>query len=159
MDFIVDMDYGLINDQNHLNNLHKHITRTAKKYDDIRDDVFVYVAKSMDENLVYNKNLVHVVVQAESHDFDGVEMTPAIFYVRDKIERSVALFIAEYLVDIHDKIKELTVVAGKQPDGSNIVPCVHIIYEAENIDDDDDDLFISDLMISVSTLDNIIYEI
>lgn len=30
MDFMIDMDYGVINDQNHLNNLHKHITRTAK---------------------------------------------------------------------------------------------------------------------------------
>lgn len=156
MDFMIDMDYGVINDQNHLKNLHKHITRTAKKYDAIRDKTFVYVAKSMDETLIYNKNLVHVVVQAESHDFDGIEMTPAIFYVRDKIERSVALFIAEYLVDIHDRIKEMTVVAGKQPDGSNIVPCVHIIYEAEVIDDE---LFISDLITSVSTLDNIIYEI
>ena len=156
MDFNIDMDYSVIKDQNHLNNLHKHITRTAKKYDDVRDDVFIHVAKLIDENLVYNKNLVHVVVQVESHDFDGVDMTPAIFYVRDKLERSVALFIAERLVNLHDEIKELSVVAGMQPDGSNIVPCVHIIYEAENIDDE---LFISNLITSVSTLDNIIYDI
>lgn len=156
MDFMIDMDYGVINDQNHLKNLHKHITRTAKKYDAIRDKTFVYVAKSMDETLIYNKNLVHVVVQAESHDFDGVEMTPAVFYVRDRLERAICLFIAERLVRLHDEIKELTVVAGKQPDGSNIVPCVHIICEAENIDDE---LFILDLITSVSTLDDIIYDI
>ena len=132
MDFNIDMYYSVIKDQNHLNNLHKHITRTAKKYDDVRDDVFIHVAKLIDENLVYNKNLVHVVVQVESHDFDGVDMTPAIFYVRDKLERSVALFIAENL-DVLPEIKEITVVAGKQPDGSNIVPCVHIIYQAEDV--------------------------
>lgn len=155
MDFNIDMDYGVINDQNHLNNLHKHITRTAKKYDDVRDDIFVYVAKSMDEDLVYNKNLVHIVIQAESHDFDGVEMTPAIFYIRDKIERSVALFIAENL-DVLPEIKEITVVAGKQPDGSTIVPCVHIIYQTE---DADDPFCISDLILGVTALENIIYDI
>lgn len=156
MDFMIDMDYGVINDQNHLNNLHKHITRTAKKYDVVRDKTFVYIAKPMDETLVYNKNLVHVVVQAESRDFDDIEMTPAVFYVRDRLERAICLFIAERLVHLHDEIKELAVVAGKQPDGSNIVPCVHIICEAENIDDE---LFISDLITSVSTLDDIIYDI
>lgn len=156
MDFNIDMDYSVIKDQNHLNNLHKHITRTAKKYDDVRDDVFIHVAKLIDENLVYNKNLVHVVVQVESHDFDDVEMTPAIFYARDRLERAICLFIAERLVRLHDEIKELTVVAGKQPDGSDIVPCVHIICEAENIDNE---MFISDLITSVSTLDDIIYDI
>ncbi len=155
MDFMIDMDYGVINDQNHLNNLHKHITRTAKKYDDVRDDVFVHVAKLIDENLVYNKNLVHVVVQVESHDFDGVDMTPAIFYVRDKLERSVALFIAENL-DVLPEIKEITVVAGKQPDGSNIVPCVHIIYQAEDVENP---FCISDLILGVMALENVVYDI
>ena len=155
MDFMIDMDYGVINDQNHLNNLHKHITRTAKKYDDVRDDVFVHVAKLIDENLVYNKNLVHVVVQVESHDFDGVDMTPAIFYVRDKSERSVALFIAENL-DVLPEIKEITVVAGKQPDGSNIVPCVHIIYQAEDVENP---FCISDLILGVMALENVVYDI
>lgn len=155
MDFMIDMDYGVINDQNHLNNLHKHITRTAKKYDDVRDDVFVHVAKLIDENLVYNKNLVHVVVQVESHDFDGVDMTPAIFYVRDKLERSVALFIAENL-DVLPEIKEITVVAGKQADGSNIVPCVHIIYQAEDVENP---FCISDLILGVMALENVVYDI
>lgn len=155
MDFNIDMDYSVIKDQNHLNNLHKHITRTAKKYDDVRDDVFVHVAKLIDENLVYNKNLVYVVVQVESHDFDGVDMTPAIFYVRDKLERSVALFIAENL-DVLPEIKEITVVAGKQPDGSNIVPCVHIIYQAEDVENP---FCISDLILGVMALENVVYDI
>lgn len=155
MDFNIDMDYSVIKDQNHLNNLHKHITRTAKKYDDVRDDVFIHVAKLIDENLVYNKNLVHVVVQVESHDFDGVDMTPAIFYVRDKLERSVALFIAENL-DVLPEIKEITVVAGKQPDGSNIVPCVHIIYQAEDVENP---FCISDLILGVMALENVVYDI
>lgn len=155
MDFNIDMDYSVIKDQNHLNNLHKHITRTAKKYDDVRDDVFIHVAKLIDENLVYNKNLVHVVVQVESHDFDGVDMTPVIFYVRDKLERSVALFIAENL-DVLPEIKEITVVAGKQPDGSNIVPCVHIIYQAEDVENP---FCISDLILGVMALENVVYDI
>lgn len=155
MDFNIDMDYSVIKDQKHLNNLHKHITRTAKKYDDVRDDVFIHVAKLIDENLVYNKNLVHVVVQVESHDFDGVDMTPAIFYVRDKLERSVALFIAENL-DVLPEIKEITVVAGKQPDGSNIVPCVHIIYQAEDVENP---FCISDLILGVMALENVVYDI
>ena len=155
MDFNIDMYYSVIKDQNHLNNLHKHITRTAKKYDDVRDDVFIHVAKLIDENLVYNKNLVHVVVQVESHDFDGVDMTPAIFYVRDKLERSVALFIAENL-DVLPEIKEITVVAGKQPDGSNIVPCVHIIYQAEDVENP---FCISDLILGVMALENVVYDI
>lgn len=155
MDFNIDMDYSVIKDQNHLNNLHKHITRTAKKYDDVRDDVFIHVAILIDENLVYNKNLVHVVVQVESHDFDGVDMTPAIFYVRDKLERSVALFIAENL-DVLPEIKEITVVAGKQPDGSNIVPCVHIIYQAEDVENP---FCISDLILGVMALENVVYDI
>lgn len=155
MDFNIDMDYSVIKDQNHLNNLHKHITRTAKKYDDVRDDVFIHVAKLIDENLVYNKNLVHVVVQVESHDFDGVDMIPAIFYVRDKLERSVALFIAENL-DVLPEIKEITVVAGKQPDGSNIVPCVHIIYQAEDVENP---FCISDLILGVMALENVVYDI
>ena len=155
MDFNIYMDYSVIKDQNHLNNLHKHITRTAKKYDDVRDDVFIHVAKLIDENLVYNKNLVHVVVQVESHDFDGVDMTPAIFYVRDKLERSVALFIAENL-DVLPEIKEITVVAGKQPDGSNIVPCVHIIYQAEDVENP---FCISDLILGVMALENVVYDI
>lgn len=155
MDFNIDMDYSVIKDQNHLNNLHKHITKTAKKYDDVRDDVFIHVAKLIDENLVYNKNLVHVVVQVESHDFDGVDMTPAIFYVRDKLERSVALFIAENL-DVLPEIKEITVVAGKQPDGSNIVPCVHIIYQAEDVENP---FCISDLILGVMALENVVYDI
>ena len=154
MDFMIDMDYGVINDQNHLNNLHKHITRTAKKYDDVRDDVFVHVAKLIDENLVYNKNLVHVVVQVESHDFDGVDMTPAIFYVRDKLERSVALFIAENL-DVLPEIKEITVVAGKQPDGSNIIADV-TIYQAEDVENP---FCISDLILGVMALENVVYDI
>ena len=33
MNINIDFDASVINDQNHLINLHKHITRTAKKYD------------------------------------------------------------------------------------------------------------------------------
>ena len=53
MNFNIDINYSLIKDQNHLNNLHKHITRTAKKYDAVRDKIFVYVAKPIIDNFVY----------------------------------------------------------------------------------------------------------
>lgn len=155
MDFNIGIDVSVIRNQNHLLNLHKHITRTAKKYDAIRDEIFVYVAKPMDENLVYNKNLVHIVVQAESHDFDGVEMTPIVFQQREDLEMFICSFIGEKLVDIHDEIKELTIVVGMQPDGSYIAPCIHIIYEAEDVTDDS---WISDFVSSISLLGNIILD-
>lgn len=152
MDFSVDLNYGLIKDQNHLLNLHKHITRTAKKYNDVRDKTFVYVAKPMDEMLVYNKNLVHVVIQADLHEFDDLAMTLVNYYMCDKLERAVSLFIAEYLVGVPE-IKEMTVVAGIQPDDSYIVPCVHIIYQTE---DAEDSSCIDDLVMLVSIINNVI---
>ena len=153
MNFNIDINYSLIKDQNHLNNLHKHITRTAKKYDAVRDKIFVYVAKPMNDNLVYNKNIVHVVVQSDSRDFDDIEMTPAILYARNKLERAVSLFIAEYLVGVPN-IKEITVVDGMQPDCYDTAPCVHIIYQVEDVNDP---FFIADLVMFVNVLDNIVY--
>ena len=71
MDFNIDMDYSVIKDQNHLNNLHKHITRTAKKYDDVRDDVFIHVAKLIDENLkiLVQKKLYFLSLTNRNHHF------------------------------------------------------------------------------------------
>ena len=136
MNINIDIDASVINDQNHLNNLHKHITRTAKKYDKIRSAIFVNIVKPMDLDLKYNKNLVHIVIQVESHDFDNVDMTEEIFNNRENLEIKTCLFIGKVLVDQHSDIKELTVVAGCQPDGSYIGPCVHIVYEVNDVDDE-----------------------
>ena len=136
MNINIDIDASIINDANHLINLHKHITRTAKKYDRIKSAIFVNILKPMDLDLKYNKNLVHVIIQVESHDFDKFDMTQEIFDKREMLEIEVCLFIGKVLVDGHSDIKELTVVAGCQPDGSYIAPCIHIIYEVNDIDDE-----------------------
>lgn len=136
MNINIDIDASIINDESHLTNLHKHITRTAKKYDRIRSAIFVNILKPMDLDLKYNKNLVHVVIQVESHDFDKLDMTQEIFDKREQLEIKTCLFIGKVLVDQYSDIKELTIVAGCQPDGSYIGPCIHIIYEVNDIDDE-----------------------
>ena len=72
MNINIDFDASVINDQNHLNNLHKHITRTAKKYDKIRSAIFVNIVKPMDLDLKYNKNLVHINIIGETPYFNEV---------------------------------------------------------------------------------------
>lgn len=156
MNINIDIDASIINDKNHLTNLHKHITRTAKKYDRIKSAIFVNILKPMDLDLKYNKNLVHVIIQVESHDFDKFDMTQEIFEKREYLEIKVCLFIGETLVNRYSDIKELTIVAGCQPDGSYIAPCIHIIYEVNDIDDEE---CLSDLMSTLETLDNIISDI
>ena len=153
MNINIDIDASVINDQNHLINLHKHITRTAKKYDKIRSAIFVNVLKPMDLDLKYNKNLVHVIIQVESHDFDNVDMTEEIFNKRENLEIKTCLFIGKVLVDQHSDIKELTVVAGCQPDGSYIGPCIHIIHE---VNDANDENCLVDLVNTVEYLSDIL---
>lgn len=153
MNINIDFDASVINDQNHLINLHKHITRTARKYDKIRSAIFVNIVKLMDLDLEYNKNLVHIVIQVESHDFDNVDMTEEIFNKRENLEIKTCLFIGKVLVDQHSDIKELTVVAGCQPDGSYIGPCIHIIHEVNDVDDES---CLSDLITTVEYLSDIL---
>ena len=153
MNINIDFDASVINDQNHLINLHKHITRIAKKYDKIRSAIFVNILKSMDLDLKYNKNLVHVVIQVESYDFDKFDMTQEIFNKREQLEITCCLFMGEVLVNKHSGIKEFTIVAGCQPDGSYIGPCIHIIYEVNDIDDES---CLSDLITTVEDLSDIL---
>jgi hypothetical protein len=153
MNINIDIDASIINDENHLINLHKHITRTATKYDRIRSAIFVNILKPMDLDLKYNKNLVHIVIQVESHDFDKFDMTQEIFDKREILEIKACLFMGKFLVDRHSDVKELTIVAGCQPDGSYIGPCIHIIYEVNNIDDKE---CLSDLISTVEILDEVI---
>ena len=155
MNINIDIDASIINDENHLNNLDKHITRTAKKYDRIRSAIFVNILKPMDLDLdlKYNKNLVHVVIQVESHDFDKLDMTQEIFNKREQLEIKTCLFIGKVLIDQYSDIKELTIVAGCQPDGSYIGPCIHIIYEVNDIDDES---CLFDLIKTVENLSDIL---
>ena len=61
--------------------------------------------------------------------------------------------MGEVLVNKHSGIKELTIVAGCQPDGSYIGPCIHIIYEVNDIDDE---TCLSDLITTVEDLSDIL---
>ena len=74
----------------------------------------------------------------------------------ENLELELLTLISEKLISIHEEIRELTIVSGKQPDGTYILPCTHIIYEVDDIDDED---CLSDLMDTFEILDEIIYEI
>ena len=111
------------------------------------------ILKPMDLDLEYNKNLVHIVIQVESHDFDNVDMTEEIFNKRENLEIKTCLFIGKVLVDQYSDIKELTVVAGCQPDGSYIGPCIHIIHEVNDVDNES---CLSDLITTVEYLSDIL---
>ena len=57
-----------INGQSHLTNLWKHMTRTAKKYDPIREDVDVEIFRELTEK--YNNHMVHIVFDITNDDYD-----------------------------------------------------------------------------------------
>lgn len=156
MNIKICVNASRINDINHLANLHKHITRTAKKYDKVRDEIFVDVMKPLDDTVFFNENFVHVVVQLEPSDFLDVKLTSDDMDTLERVELTVLTFIGEKLIYVHDGIRELTLVSGKQPDGTYILPCAHIIYEVNDIDDED---CLSDLMDTLEILDEIISDI
>ena len=97
-----------VNDAKHLANLYAHMNRSARKYDAIRDQVFVQVIKELTQP--YNDKMVHYVVEYET--------------------TSQAQLVANYLMQhLNDPTYALTIVAGAQPDGSIIVPCIHIVFD------------------------------
>ena len=49
MNFEITINASLINNKNHLINLHNHITRTAKKYESIKQKVFVKIIKILEK--------------------------------------------------------------------------------------------------------------
>lgn len=154
MNFNITIDASKINNQNHLINLHKHITRTAKKYEPIKSKVFIKILKLNSEDLKYNSNLTHIVIHAESHDFDNMNITHEIFNKREKLEQNVLQIMGRRLIaEFDDAINELTIVSGAQPDGSYIAPCMHIIYEAEM---ENNELSISKIIDTVKHLDDLI---
>lgn len=102
-----------INNQNHLTNLWKHMARTAKKYDPIRDDVDVEIFRKLTEK--YNTHMVHIVFDITNAEYDDA--------LHD------AKKFAKYITDNSGKeLYALTVTGGAQPEGYSMMPCIHIIY-------------------------------
>lgn len=99
-----------INGQSHLTNLWKHMARTAKKYDPIREDVDVEIFRELTEK--YNNHMVHIVLDITSdealHDAKGY-----------------AKYITE---NSGNELYALTVTGGAQHEGYSMMPCIHIIY-------------------------------
>lgn len=156
MNIKIYVNASRINDINHLVNLHKHMTRTAKKYDEIRDEIFVDVIKPLDNTVFFNENFVHVVVQLEPSGLLDVKLTSDDMEILEKLELELLTFISEKLIYMHNEIRELTIVSGKQPDGTYILPCAHIIYEVDDINDED---CLLDLMDTLEILDEIISDV
>ena len=156
MNIKIYVNASRINNINHLINLHKHITRIAKEYDEIRDEIFVDVMKPLDDTVFFNENFVHVVVQLDPSNLLDVKLPSDDMKIFENLELELLTLISEKLISIHEEIRELTIVSGKQPDGTYILPCTHIIYEVDDIDDED---CLSDLMDTFEILDEIIYEI
>lgn len=132
------------------------MTRTAKKYDEIRDEIFVDVIKPLDNTVFFNENFVHVVVQLEPSGLLDVKLTSDDMEILEKLELELLTFISEKLIYMHNEIRELTIVSGKQPDGTYILPCAHIIYEVDDINDED---CLLDLMDTLEILDEIISDV
>ena len=156
MNIKIYVNASRINDINHLVNLHKHMTRTAKKYDEIRDEIFVDVIKPLDNTVFFNENFVHVVVQLEPSGLLDVKLTSDNMEILEKLELELLTFISKKLIYMHNEIRELTIVSGKQPDGTYILPCAHIIYEVDDINDED---CLLDLMDTLEILDEIISDV
>ena len=100
-----------INGQSHLTNLWKHMTRTAKKYEPIRDDVDVF--RELTEK--YNNHMVHIVFDITSDDYEEA--------LHDA--KGYAKYITE---NSGNELYALTVTGGAQPEGYSMMPCIHIIY-------------------------------
>lgn len=97
-----------INDDRHLQNLYNHMDRSGARYDAVRAGVQVEVLKPLTAE--YNENMFHAVLE-----FDNFAM---------------AHRIGNYiLLNLGSPCYAMTVVAGTQPDGSEIAPCIHIIFD------------------------------
>ena len=97
-----------INDDRHLKNLYNHMDRSGVRYDAVRAGVKVEVLKPLTDT--YDKNMFHAVL--EFNDF--------------AMARRIGTYI---LLNLGSPCYAMTVVAGAQPDGSEIMPCVHIIFD------------------------------
>lgn len=97
-----------INDDRHLKNLYNHMDRSGVRYDAVRAGVKVEVLKPLTDT--YNKDMFHAVLE-----FDNFDMA-----------RRIGNYI---LLNLGSPCYAMTVVAGSQPDGSQIMPCVHIIFD------------------------------
>lgn len=97
-----------VNDAKHLQNLYAHMDRSSYKYDDIRDKVIAKVFKKLESD--YKDNMVHFVLEYETE--------------------TQAKLAANYIMHHFDyPTYAMTVVGGAQPNGRDILPCIHIIYD------------------------------
>lgn len=108
----MQIDSNFVNDANHLKNLYAHMDRTSRKYDTIRDKVQVFVAKELTET--YNDHMAHIVIEFATFE--------------------QAKIAGQYVAyNLGKACYAVTVVAGAQPDGNHIQPCIHIIYDLNHI--------------------------
>ena len=103
---------NIVHDAKHLKNLYAHMDRTSRKYDAVRDQVEVFVAKELNEE--YNGHMAHVVMEFATFD-------------RAKVAGQYVAY------NLGKPCYAVTVVGGAQPDGSYIKPCIHIIYDENYI--------------------------
>lgn len=99
---------NIVHDAKHLKNLYAHMDRTSRKYDVVRDEVEVFVAKELNEE--YNGHMAHVVMEFATFD-------------RAKVAGQYVAY------NLGKPCYAVTVVGGAQPDGTYIKPCIHIIYD------------------------------
>lgn len=99
-----------INDENHLKNLYAHMDRSGERYDAVRASIQVEILKPLTES--YTKNMNHCVLK-----FDN-------FAMANRIGNYI-------LLNLGSPCYAMTVVGGVYPDGSNMEPSIHIIFNGD----------------------------
>ena len=99
-----------INDDRHLKNLYNHMDRSGVRYDAVRAGVKVEVLKPLTDT--YNKDMFHAVLE-----FDNFDMA-----------RRIGNYI---LLNLGSPCYAMTVVGGVYPDGSDMEPSIHILFNGD----------------------------
>lgn len=99
-----------INDEAHLRNLYAHMDRSGERYDAVRANIKVEILKPLAEP--YTNKMNHCVLK-----FDNFSM---------------ANRIGNYiLLNFDSPCYAITVVGGVYPDGSDMEPSIHIIFNSD----------------------------
>ena len=99
-----------INDDAHLKNLYAHMDRSGERYDAVRSSIKVEILKPLTES--YNQKMNHCVLR-----FDN-------FAMANRIGNYI-------LLNLGSPCYAMTVVGGVYPDGSNMEPSIHIIFNGD----------------------------
>lgn len=99
-----------INDEAHLKNLYAHMDRSGERYDAVRASIQVEILKPLTEP--YTNKMNHCVLK-----FDNFSM---------------ANRIGNYiLLNFGSPCYAMTVVGGVYPDGSDMEPSIHILFNGD----------------------------